>query len=126
MLLLYIAAVVDLRNTAVKANLGPLIVGFSVAATGMPFGANAGYAINPDRDLGPRLFAWIAGWGDIAMPGTVDGPDYPAVSVCGLPRSSTTVMRNSAPGAPSTTWWSIVRLSVIVLRHTRSSPLRVG
>lgn len=73
LLLMIIAAVVDLRNTGVKANLGPLIIGFGVAAIGISFGANAGYAINPARDFGPRLFAWMAGWGDTALPGTVDG-----------------------------------------------------
>jgi glycerol uptake facilitator protein len=57
----------------VKANLGPFIIGLVVAAIGMSFGANAGYAINPARDLGPRLFAWLAGWGEIAVPGTVPG-----------------------------------------------------
>jgi glycerol uptake facilitator protein len=71
-LVLLIVAVIDLRNTAVKANLGPLIIGFAVAAIGMSYGANAGYAINPARDLGPRLLAWVGGWGDLAMPG--DGP----------------------------------------------------
>ncbi|MBG0740969.1 MIP family channel protein [Paeniglutamicibacter antarcticus] len=72
-LILFIVAIIDLRNTAVKANLGPLMIGFAVAAIGMSFGANAGYAINPARDFGPRLFAWMAGWGDVALPGTVDG-----------------------------------------------------
>jgi glycerol uptake facilitator protein len=71
-LLMLIAAVIDLRNTAVQANLGPLVIGFAVAAIGMSYGANAGYAINPARDLGPRLLAWVGGWGDLAMPG--NGP----------------------------------------------------
>lgn len=72
-LVMIIVAVVDMRNTAVKANLGPLVIGLGVAAIGISFGANAGYAINPARDFGPRVFAWIAGWGDVAMPGTVEG-----------------------------------------------------
>ncbi|MGW2821315.1 MIP/aquaporin family protein [Streptomyces sp. NPDC001443] len=72
-LVMLIVAVIDLRNTAVKANLGPLIIGFVVAAIGMSYGANAGYAINPARDLGPRLFTWAAGWQDLAMPGTLAG-----------------------------------------------------
>ena len=73
LLLLCIAAVIDLRNTAVQANLGPYIIGMSVAAIGMSFGANAGYAINPARDFGPRFFAWSAGWDQLALPGTLEG-----------------------------------------------------
>ena len=56
-LVMLIVAVIDARNTAVGSNLGPLIIGFIVAAIGASFGANAGYAINPARDFGPRLFA---------------------------------------------------------------------
>jgi len=69
LLLVLIAAVVDMRNKAAMANIGPLIIGLAVGAIGISFGANAGYAINPARDLGPRLLAWVAGWGDLAMPG---------------------------------------------------------
>ncbi|WP_167132664.1 MIP/aquaporin family protein [Paramicrobacterium chengjingii] len=72
-LVMFVAAIIDMRNAAVKAGLGPLLIGLAVAAIGMSFGANAGYAINPARDFGPRLFAWMAGWGDVALPGTVDG-----------------------------------------------------
>lgn len=72
-LVLLVAAVIDMRNLGVKSNLGPLIIGFAVAAIGISFGANAGYAINPARDFGPRLFAWMAGWGNVALPGTIDG-----------------------------------------------------
>ncbi|MFH9086766.1 MIP/aquaporin family protein [Streptomyces sp. NPDC017673] len=72
-LLMLIAAVLDLRNQAVKANLAPLVVGFVVAAIGMSYGANAGYAINPARDFGPRLLTYAAGWGSLAFPGSVSG-----------------------------------------------------
>lgn len=64
-----VLALVDEFNLAPRANIGPLIIGFVVFAIGMSFGANSGYAINPARDLGPRLFAWIQGWGEIAVPG---------------------------------------------------------
>jgi glycerol uptake facilitator protein len=68
-LVAFIFAVVDDRNQPVRANLAPVVVGFIVLAVGISFGANAGYAINPARDFGPRMFAWIAGWGSVAMPG---------------------------------------------------------
>ena len=69
-LVMFVVAVIDARNTAVGSNLGPLVIGFIVAAIGISYGANAGYAINPARDFGPRLFAWIAGWGRVALPGS--------------------------------------------------------
>jgi len=68
-LALFVFAVTDEFNLPVGANLTPFIVGMVVMAIGISFGANAGYAINPARDFGPRMFAWIAGWGSQAMPG---------------------------------------------------------
>lgn len=72
-LVLIVVAIIDLRNSAPLANMGPLVIGLAVAAIGISFGANAGYAINPARDLGPRLLAWVGGWGDLAMPGNLAG-----------------------------------------------------
>lgn len=68
-LLLFIQAIIDSKNVAVKANLAPFMVGLAVAAIGMSFGTGAGYAINPARDFGPRLFCWLLGWGANAFPG---------------------------------------------------------
>jgi glycerol uptake facilitator protein len=65
----FIFAITDDFNAPVKGNLAPLIVGFIVVAIGLSYGANAGYAINPARDLGPRLWAWVAGFKSVAMPG---------------------------------------------------------
>lgn len=58
-----IFAVTDTRNTSPLSNLAPFIIGLIVVAIGLSFGADAGYAINPARDFGPRLFASLAGWG---------------------------------------------------------------
>ena len=68
-LLMFVLALTDERNQPPRSNLAPLLVGLAVAAIGMSFGANAGYAINPARDFGPRFFAWLAGWGQVAFPG---------------------------------------------------------
>lgn len=69
-LLIFVVALIDMRNTAVGSNLAPLAIGLAVAAIGLSYGANAGYAINPARDFGPRLFAFFEGWGKVALPGT--------------------------------------------------------
>jgi glycerol uptake facilitator protein len=73
-LVMLVVAVIDIRNTAVQSNLAPLIIGFIVAAIGMSYGPNAGYAINPARDFGPRLLAYFGGWGKVALPGTYHAP----------------------------------------------------
>lgn len=58
-----IFAISDARNVPPPAGLAPLLVGLLVVAIGASFGFNSGYAINPARDFGPRLFTAVAGWG---------------------------------------------------------------
>ncbi|HSD27665.1 MAG TPA: MIP family channel protein [Vicinamibacteria bacterium] len=62
LLMLGIFALGDRKNAG-PATLGPVLVGALVVSIGMTFGFNSGYAINPARDLGPRLFTLLAGWG---------------------------------------------------------------
>jgi glycerol uptake facilitator protein len=77
LLLICVLALTDGRNLSPGSNLPPLLVGFAVFAIGTSFGANSGYAINPARDFGPRLFAFLAGWGKVALPGTLSAKGAP-------------------------------------------------
>ncbi|NHD19061.1 MULTISPECIES: MIP/aquaporin family protein [unclassified Actinopolyspora] len=67
-----ICALLDKRNMAPGVNLAPFLIGMVVTVVGLTFGPNAGYAINPARDFGPRLWTYLAGWGDIALPGSYE------------------------------------------------------
>jgi MIP family channel proteins len=58
-----IFALSDARNFAPPPRLAPVLVGLVVLLIGATFGYNAGYAINPARDLAPRIFTAMAGWG---------------------------------------------------------------
>lgn len=61
-LLFLILAITDVRNTAPGANLAPVVIGLLIVAIGMAFGTDAGYAINPARDFGPRLAEFFTGY----------------------------------------------------------------
>ncbi|WP_113699845.1 MIP/aquaporin family protein [Nonomuraea lactucae] len=61
-LLFLVIAITDLRNSAPAANLAPVVVGLLVVAIGFAWGTNAGYAINPARDFGPRLASFLTGY----------------------------------------------------------------
>ncbi|CBY38561.1 unnamed protein product [Oikopleura dioica] len=58
-LLIFIEAIIDDKN--LKPNpMNPLLIGLCATAVGLAFGNHGGGAINPSRDLGPRLFASLA------------------------------------------------------------------
>ncbi len=62
LLLLLIFAITDEYNAPPGPTLAPLMIGLVVVAIGMSFGGMHGYAINPARDFGPRLFTVLAGF----------------------------------------------------------------
>jgi glycerol uptake facilitator protein len=82
-LLALIAALIDTRNRAPQESVAALLIGLVVAVIGLAFGVNAGYAINPARDLGPRLFAYAAGWGHLAFPGQSGPAGYWWIPIAG-------------------------------------------
>ncbi|KAA0703195.1 Aquaporin-10 [Triplophysa tibetana] len=63
MLMLCILPLNDKRNAPAPEALLPPIVATVVLGISMSMSANCGAAINPARDLGPRLFSLTAGWG---------------------------------------------------------------
>lgn len=48
-------AIIGVANTAAVEGFGPINVGMIILAIGVGLGGTTGYAINPARDLGPRI-----------------------------------------------------------------------
>jgi glycerol uptake facilitator protein len=62
-LLIGVRALTDRRNAAPGGYVEPLALGALVWSIGLSLGGLTGYAINPARDLGPRLASALLGWG---------------------------------------------------------------
>jgi glycerol uptake facilitator protein len=61
-LVFVVFALTTANNNPPLSNIGPVVIGLLVVGIGMAWGVNAGYAINPARDLGPRLASLMTGY----------------------------------------------------------------
>ena len=69
-LALVVFALTDERNNAAPmGRMAPVFIGLTVAALISVIAPLTQACFNPARDFGPRLFAAMAGWGAIALPG---------------------------------------------------------
>ena len=68
MLLLVVCALTDPRNAPPPPGLLPLAMFFTILAIGLGLGMQTGYAINPARDLGPRILTAMVGYGKEGSP----------------------------------------------------------
>jgi glycerol uptake facilitator protein len=107
-----VLAILAIGANKLADGLNPLIVGFLVVAIGMSLGGTTGYAINPARDLGPRIahfilpipgkggsnwsYSWIPVVGPI-LGGSLAGLFYKAVFL----------------GEVTTTFWIVLVINVI-------------
>ncbi|XP_046511252.1 aquaporin-9 [Equus quagga] len=62
-LLMIVFAIFDSRNLGVPRGLEPIVIGLLIIVISCSLGLNSGCAMNPARDLGPRFFTALAGWG---------------------------------------------------------------
>lgn len=62
-LLMMVFAIFDSRNLGVPKGLEPVVIGLLIIVLSSSLGLNSGCAMNPARDLSPRLFTALAGWG---------------------------------------------------------------
>ncbi|GAA5647226.1 MIP/aquaporin family protein [Vibrio proteolyticus] len=74
-LMFAILALGDENNGAARGAMNPLLIGILIAVIGGSLGPLTGFAMNPARDFGPKLFAYLAGW-DYALSGARDIPYF--------------------------------------------------
>ncbi len=75
-LMALILALTDDGNGVPRGAMAPLLIGLLIAVIGGAFGPLTGFAMNPARDFGPKLFAFFAGWGEVAFTGGRDIPYF--------------------------------------------------
>ena len=75
-LMMSILALTDDNNGGSKSFAPALLIGILIAVIGASLGPLTGFAMNPARDFGPKLFAFFAGWGDVALTGGRSNPYF--------------------------------------------------
>jgi glycerol uptake facilitator protein len=75
-LMMTVLAVTDDGNGAPKGHMSALLIGIVIAVIGGSFGPLTGFAMNPARDFGPKLFVFVAGWGKVAFTGGLSNPYF--------------------------------------------------
>ncbi|CAE6462714.1 unnamed protein product [Rhizoctonia solani] len=63
LLVFVVLAVTDKRNGAVPGFIVPLALFMVLLSASASIGSQTGFALNPARDLGPRLLCWFVGYG---------------------------------------------------------------
>jgi len=83
-----IMSLTDDNNGLPRGPLAPLLIGLLIAVIGSSMGPLTGFAMNPARDLGPKLMTFFAGWGEISLTGGREIPYFlvpifaPIVGAC--------------------------------------------
>jgi glycerol uptake facilitator protein len=100
-----ILSLTDDNNGLPRGAMAPLLIGLLIAVIGSAMGPLTGFAMNPARDLGPKLMTFLAGWGDVALTGGRDVPYFlipvfaPIIGAClGAALYRSLIARN-LPGA---------------------------
>src|SRR5471030_540964 len=76
-LMALIPGLTDDGNGIPRGPLASLLIGILIAVIGASMGPLTGFGLNPARDLGPKVFAYFAGWGESALPGARHIPYFP-------------------------------------------------
>lgn len=88
LLMCLIMALTDDGNGVPRGPMAPLLIGIAVALIGVAIGSLTGFALNPARDFGPRIFSVLMGWGSEALTGGRSVPYFvipliaPVIGAC--------------------------------------------